>query len=349
MKSVTGRGPTAEDLFAALANRKVLPLYLFYGEESLLIDEAVNRVVDVAVAEPDRPFNFEIISAAEIPVPAIVARASAYPMMAPRRVVVVRDVDRLPEAGLDLLSHYTEQPSPETCLILVGEKADMRRKAFAAVRKQGMAIEFPEMREYQIPEWITRRVEKKGGKIDPGAARLMASYLSSSLREIDSEIEKLFLYLGDRKSATEEDVAAVVGVSREYNVFELQKAIGERNVPRAVEILERMLEANEPIPLIVTNLNSYFTKLWRLSYLTSSRERPPQDQLAGMLRISPYFMKEYLGAIQRYSIAEIGGMFDALANADLSYKRGGADVKSVFHRFLLEVLIPAAERTPVVS
>jgi DNA polymerase-3 subunit delta len=346
MKSATGKGPTYQDLLAALANRRIEPLYLFYGEETFLIDEAVSRVVDAAIPEGDRPFNFEILSAGDLDVPEIIARASAYPMMAPRRVVVVREIERIPESGLGVLAHYVEQPSPETCLILVGTRADMRRKAFAGVRKLGMAIEFPELRDYQIPDWIVRRIEKRKGSIDPDAARLMASYLSSSLREIDNEIEKLFLYLGDRTNVTQGDVAAVVGVSREFNVFELQKSIGERNIPRSVEILERMLEANEPIPLLVSNLTSYFTKLWRLSYLSASKERLSPEQLAGTLRISPYFMKEYIGALERYTPPEISKMFLALAAADFDYKKGGADVKTIFHRLLLEILLPLHQREP---
>ncbi len=332
------RGSTRDTLQADLRSGRLAPVYLFYGEESLLLEEAVRQVIDAAVPEDARAFNLEFLSGADTDIRDILARSSAFPMTAPRRAVVVRDVDRFGDKALDLLVHYLEHPSPTTVLLLTGTKPDLRRKAFAMLKKGGQAYSFEELREHQLPDWIDRRVRNRGGTIDGATARLLATYVGSSLRDIDNELDKLFLYIGGRTAITEDDVAAVVGISREHNVFELQNAIGRRDAPRAVEILERMLEANEPVPLIISSLVNYFAKLWLVSDQIRRGTKPAD--VASLARIPPFFLKEYLQALERYSQEEIEGSFHRLALVDQQFKTSGADVKSILHRFCISTVIP---------
>jgi DNA polymerase-3 subunit delta len=332
-------------LEADLRAGRFAPVYLFSGAESLLMEEAIQRVVDAAVPENARPFNLDFLSGADDDIRDILARASAFPMMTERRVVVVRDADRFGERALELLAHYIDQPSPTTVLLLAGTKPDLRRRAFAALKKKGLLCPFDELRDYQLPEWIERRVEKRGGTIEGEAARLLATYVGSSLRDIDNELDKLFLYMGERTAITRNDVAAVVGFSREYNVFELQNAIGRRDAGRAVEILERMLEANEPVPLIISSLTNYFAKLWLISDQIRRGTNP--QEVAALARIPPYYMKDYLQALERYSPDEIEESFHRLALADQQFKTTGADVKSILHRFCISMVahgpVPSGE------
>lgn len=333
------RGPDV--LEADLRAGRFAPVYLFHGAESLLLEEAIEHIVDAAVPEGARAFNLDYCSGAEGDIRDILARAAAFPMMAERRAVVVRDVDRFGEKALELLARYCEQPSPTTVLLLAATKPDMRRKAFAAVRKKGQAFAFDELREYQLPEWIERRAAQRGGKIDQETAKLLATYAGSSLRDIDNELEKLFLFIGERTVITQDDVAAVVGFSREYNVFELQNAIGRRDAHRAVEILERMLEANEPVPLIITSLTNYFAKLWMIS--DQLRRGTKQADLAALAKVPPYYLKEYLQTLERYTPEEIEGSFHELALVDQQFKTTGADVKTILHRFCISMVMPRSE------
>lgn len=332
------KGPTPEMLEADLRAGRIAPTYLFYGQESLLMDEAIRRVIDTAVPEAARAFNLEFLSGADDDVREILARASAFPMSTARRAVIVRDVDRFGEKALELLAHYIEQPSPTTVLVLTGTKPDLRRKAFAMVRRAGMAFSFDELRDYQVPGWIDRRVTKRGGSIDAEAAALLATYVGSSLRDIDNELEKLFLYIGERTVITRDDVAAVVGISREYNVFELQNAIGRRDPRRSVEILERMLDANEPVPLILSSLVNYFARLWLICDQTRRGTKPAE--IAALARIPPFYMKDYLQTLQRYTPEEIEGSFHQIALADQQFKTSGADIKSVLHRLCISIVMP---------
>ncbi len=332
------KGPTPEMLEADLRAGRLTPVYLLYGSESLLLEEAVRRVIDSALPEEARAFNLEFLSGADSDIREILARASAFPMSAARRTVVVRDVDRLGEKALELLVHYLEQPSPTTVLLLTGTKPDFRRKAFATLRKRGAAYAFEELRDYQVPGWIEQRVAKRGGSIEGDAARLLATYVGSSLRDIDNELDKLFLYIGDRAAITRDDVAAVVGISREYNVFELQNAIGRRDARRAVEILERMLEANEPVPLILSSLVNYFAKLWLIGDQTRRGVKPAE--IASLARIPFFYLKEYLQTLERFTPEEIEGSFHKIAVADQQSKTTGADVKSILHRLCISILMP---------
>ncbi len=332
------KGPTPEMLEADLRAGRLAPVYLLSGPESLLLDEAIRHVIDAAVPEEDRAFNLEFLSGADGDIREILARASAFPMSAARRAVVVREADRFGEKALELLVHYVDHPSPTTVLVLTGTKPDFRRKAFAALRKRGAAYSFEELRDYQVPGWIEQRVAKRNGTIDGDAARLLATYVGSSLRDIDNELDKLFLYIGDRTTITRDDVAAVVGISREYNVFELQNAIGRRDARRAVEILERMLEANEPVPLILSSLVNYFAKLWVIS--DQSRRGTKPAEIAALARIPFFYLKEYLQTLDRYTPEEIEGSFHQIAVADQQTKTTGAEVRSILHRLCISILMP---------
>jgi DNA polymerase-3 subunit delta len=340
---MAAEGMTLEDLETSLKRGKISPLYLFHGEESFLVDEALAKLIDAALDESQRAFNLDVLSANDVDARDIVARASAFPMMAERRIVVVRDVERLGERDLELLQHYVEMPSPTTCLVLVAARADKRRKLFATIRKTGVAIEFKELYENQLPSWIEERVRRRRGTITPDGAKLLAAYVGSSLRDIENEIEKLFLYLGGKTGIAADDVATVVGFTREYNVFELQKAIGEKNIRRAAGILERILDAGERLPLLISVLTSYFATLWKLADL---RRRGVGDRdLAAEVRINPHFLKDYLDVLRRYSPAEIEQAFEHLLTADEQTKTTGADPKQIMHVLLVRLVgAEAAEK-----
>jgi DNA polymerase-3 subunit delta len=326
---------TTDTLEASLKRGKFSTLYLFHGEESFLIDEALHMLVNAAIDESQRAFNLDVVSANDVDARDIVARASAFPMMADRRVVVVRDVERLAERDMELLRHYVETPSATTCLVCTAAKADMRRKLFTTIKKNGVAIEFKELYENQLPSWIDQRVRKRKGTITPEAAKLVAAYVGSSLRDIENELEKLFLYLGGRTEITADDVATVVGFTREYNVFELQKAVGEKNLRRAAAILERILDAGERLPLLISVLTSYFATLWKMADL---RKRGVAERdLAAEVRVNPYFLREYLDVLRRYSLQEIEMAFEHLVTADEQSKSTGSDPKQIMHLLLVRL------------
>jgi DNA polymerase III subunit delta len=333
-------GPTLDDLRQALKQKQFSPVYLFHGEEDLLAEEATELVIAAALSMEEREFNLDVMYGSEADARDIASHASSFPMMAERRVVVVRELDRV--ANKDLLSGYLEQPSETTCLILQTVKADMRRKPYLLAKRHGMIIEFRPLYDSQIPGWIAGQVSTQGRSIRPDAARMLATYVGQSLREIRNEIEKLLLYAGERREILLEDVQAVVGASREYNIFELQKVVGARQVNRAVQIIDRMLEAGESPVMIVVMLTRFFSMLWRLQDMRR-RGVSPAGQ-ASEMGLATFQMRELTDAAVQHDSSDCERAFSALVEADEQLKSTSTDPK-----LILEVLIVhLTDRLPVI-
>jgi len=324
---VANSGPTYATLRADLRKETIAPVYVLFGEEDYLVDEAVDAIIAAAIGTGDRGFNLDVVYGGDTDGRDIVARASSFPMMAGRRVVVVRDADRMSARDTEILSAYVERPSPTTCLVLVGEKPDFRKKPFSFVRKAGAAIEFRHLFENQIPAWVTDHVARGGRRIDAEAAKLLAASTGTSLRGVTNELDKLAVYLGERKVIGEDDVCAVVGVSKEFTVFELQKAIGLHQTARAVTILSHMIEERKQVPVVIASLTTYFTTLWKLYEIR--RQGVSVGEKTAAARIHPYFIAQNAQALETTSVPEIERAILHLARADQLTKSVSGDPMQV--------------------
>ncbi|RPH36010.1 DNA polymerase III subunit delta, partial [bacterium] len=255
---------TYEDLLESLASGKLAPVYLLYGEEDFLVEEAARAVIAAAVPKDVQEFNLDILRGEESDARDVVSRASTFPMMAERRAVVVHNVDKLGPKDLEILGSYTEQPLKSTCLVLTGGKIDTRKRPYTIVKRTGTAVEFRPLYDDRVPAWIAARVKKQKHEITQDACRLLAAFVGTSLRELQNELDKMYIYLGSRMSISADDIMAVVGMSKELSIFELQKAVGARDLRRSTEIMERMLDAGASVPFIIIMLTGYFSSLYRL-------------------------------------------------------------------------------------
>lgn len=331
-----------EVLEASFKEKNFLPLYLFSGEEDFLIDEALDLLVRHAVDESTRSFNLDILYGGDVDARDVVTRASSFPMMADRRVVIVREADKLTssDSNREILLRYVGNPSPTTILVLVLPKADLRLAVFKAFQQNGAVIEYGRLYEEKIPAWVSKRVKAMGRRITEEACQLMPMYVGTSLRDIQNEIEKLLIYVGDKRIIEADDVTAVAGMSKQFNVFELQKAIGQRNLSRSMNILDRMLDAGEHPVGIVTMLTRYFQKLWVLPSLR--RQSLARYELASQLSVNPFFLREYVAAAERFSAEEIERSFAALIEADETLKSSG-EPKLVMTMLIHRLIRPVEE------
>ncbi|MEK9135813.1 MAG: DNA polymerase III subunit delta, partial [Bacteroidota bacterium] len=234
---------TIEDLRLALSQKKLAPVYLFHGEEDFLAEEATDLIIKTALTPEQHGFNLDVVYGNDSDARDILSHASSFPMMADRRVVVVREFDKL--ANKELLSTYIEEPSPTTSLVLHSVKPDFRKKPYVTAKRTATVINFERIRDNQTAAWISRRVRQQGREIDAEASKILGAYVGTSLREIQNELDKLYIFIGEKKSIDVDDIRAVVGISKEFNVFELQNAIGAMNHARSTEILTRMLDVGE--------------------------------------------------------------------------------------------------------
>jgi DNA polymerase-3 subunit delta len=336
-------GITYDTLQETLMQRLLSPVYLLHGAEDFLRDEATAAIVDAALTPEQRSFNLDVLSGNECDAREIIDRASSFPMMAEHRVVVVRDVDKLTLKDTEVLGGYTEGPSPSSVLILAATKVDMRRKAFAAVKRNGMVVSCAPLYENQLPSWVTARAKRQGKTLTPEACRMVVAYVGSSLRELQNELEKIAIYVGERPEVTADDVGAVVGMSKEYTIFELQKAIGARDIRRSSAIVARMLEVGEGIPFIVTMLTSYLLTLLKIHDLR--RKGVSSKELAGILKVPPFYLPEYQSAADNFTRGEVEQSFSYLSRADELTKTTSVDPHEIMQEFLISVIGVRAPET----
>ena len=225
-------GTSLEQLESEFRQKKFAPIYLLYGEEDYLVEQAVNSLIENALDDDTKGFNLDVVHGNSVDGRDIVSLASAFPMMAERRVLILRDMDRLPNK--ELLLPLIEKPVSSTVMVLISAKPDFRLKVLKSLEKTARVVEFLQLYENEVPGWIGARIEKLGKRVSHEACQLIHASVGRSLREIQNEIDKLFIFVGQKETIGEEDVAHVVGMSKQFNVFELQRTIGSRRMGRSM-------------------------------------------------------------------------------------------------------------------
>ncbi len=338
-------GLTYEQLDTAFRHRNFKPLYFLYGEETFLMDELQQVLIEHALAPHERDFNLDLVYGAEAEARAVLGLCGAFPMMAERRVVVVRGFEQLKENRV--FTTYAKSPNPSAVvLLLCMGKPNLSAHPYRALKQHAAWGEFKKFYDKQIPGWIQRRIKTLGYEIEPPAVQMLADYVGAHLHAAASEIDKLITYAGERQRLTADDVVRASGQTREFNVFELQRAIGEGRYTDTQRIAERMLgQASNPrgeALMIVSVLAGYFTKLWKLSVCQA--QRIPEREMAQRVGISPFFIKEYLFSLQRFPLRALEQAFAALLAADYELKGGSRRDERLVLTLLVRRLAPASAR-----
>ncbi len=314
------------------------PVMLFYGSEDFLIEQSVRQIVDAALDEAARGFNYDVVDGTKTDGPAVVALASAYPMMSERRVVVVKDFEKLTsrESDRDALVRYIENPLSSTCLILIAGEADFRKRPFTTLKAHAQLNECKPLYDDKVPAWIEAHIRSKGKQAEPRAVMLLHEYVGNSLRGLDSEISKVLLYMGERSTITEDDVLASVGASRGFTIFDLQGAIGTRKPRMCYKILRVMLEGGQRSEVVLSSLARFFTQLWKLT--DPEVARLDDARLAAELGTHPYYVKQYKQYRRSFSVEEIERAFVILQKLDTTLKTKNRDESISFELALHEIL-----------
>jgi DNA polymerase III subunit delta len=321
--------PSYEDFVAEASGSRFGPLYLFIGKEDFLIDECVKRIIDVLVPSEMRGFNLDVMYGSKCEAKDVVAHASSYPMMGERRVVIVKEFEKLVagEAAKETVENYVQHLLPSTCLVLVSGEPDFRKRPFTELKKSATIVSCDQLYDNQVPAWIEARVHTKRKEASPEACRMLQAYVGNSLRALDNELDKLLIYTGERKQITGEDIAAVVGASKGFTVFDLQNCIGKKDAKGALTVLARMMEAGESPQLLIIMLTRFLTTLLRIGEL--KQRSVPDSQFATELKISPYFLKQYLEYFSHFAPSHIENGFRALLSADAKLKSTTSDARII--------------------
>ena len=234
------------------------------------------------------------------------------------------------------------RPSPTSSLVLVASKPDFRKRPFNVLKATSTVVEFKKLYENQVPDWIEGRVRERKHRIDPASTRLLAEYVGTSLREIQNELEKLYTYCWPRLDIAVEDVQAVSGISKEFSIYELQRALGEKNLGRSTEIISRMIDRGQSSVKITAMLTHYYITLRKLIDLRK-RGSSPQEQ-ASMLGINPFFFREYQAAVSIYNEPQVEEALLTIARADEQLKTTSYGDKQVLQFMAAHILANAGVR-----
>lgn len=306
------------------------PVYLVVGEEQVLRDEVVAEIRTAALGGGIAAFNEDRYTAGEIDVEKIVGAARTAPMMANKRFVLVRGLERWDSGGegggdekraapLDRLAEYAQEPIDSTCVVLVATKLDGRRKLNAIAKKAGFIVECGELGRRELPEWIVQRCEARGNPIDRDVADLLAEIAGPSLAHVGDAIERLALYAGQGKEITEDAVTACVARVRTQDTWAVVGAVGERNLKKA---LAALADAYDPRDHGLPLLGALAWSIRQLAkYQLATRAGMSSDEAARKAGVfQPYRARELAQRSKQFQGKELERWITVLAETDLALK-----------------------------
>lgn len=319
-----------------IKNRKLRPVYFLMGEEPYYIDRISDYIQETVLTEEERGFNQMTLYGRDVSIEDIVSNAKRFPMMAEYQVVVVKEAQDLVRT-IDKLADYVAQPQPSTILVInyKYKSIDKRKALYKSLKKTGVVFESKKLYENKIPTWISRVLAGQNYSITPKASQMLAEFLGTDLSKISNELDKLKIVLPQGTQITPELIEENIGISKDYNNFELHKAIGARNILKANRIIKYFGENPKDNPMVVTVgfLHTYFSKILRLHGLMDKSPR----SVASALKISPYFTEEYIVAGRNYSMKKVSSIIATLREFDVRSKGVGSN--AVPQKDLLKELI----------
>lgn len=347
---------TFEAILADLKKGRYQSVYFLCGEETYFIDEIVNFIEKNALPADAVDFNQTIVYGQDTDVAGIVANAKRFPMMSDRQVVIVKEAqnvkdlvprkkgegddapsDNKKETKTHPLVGYVENPQPSTVLVIcyMHKTIDKRSALARSLQKNAVFFESEKIKDYKLEKWISEYIVTKGYNITPRASALAAEFLGADLGKVNNEFEKLFLNLPQGSLIDEVAIEKYIGVSKEYNIFELNNALGKRNAAKAYQIVNYFAEnpKNYPIPMVLATLYGYFAKLM----LVASAKDKSEKAVAPLIGVSPFIVKDYISAAQVYPFGKLRLIMDSLRTADLQSK--GFESPSLSDKEILNELL----------
>ncbi len=314
-----------KELMQSLRQRKYQPVYLLHGEEPYFMDSIAELIEREVLTDAEKSFNQTILYGKDVDSLAVVDTARRYPMMAERQVVILKEAQDM--KTLAQLQTYVEKPLTSTILLIVHKhkKLDMRSAFAKALTKTAVIFESKPLYDNQVPDWIRQYTKDAQLQIEPQAVDLLAEYLGTDLGKIANELDKIKINLVAKDAiVTTKTVEQFVGISREYNVFELQKALAQRNILQANKIIQFFARNPKDAPLVVvlSNLYNFFSKLYALYALPNAS---PDEQVKALGLRSNYFLKEYQAAKNIYPRSKVEQIIALLHEYDMKAKGVGAD------------------------
>ncbi|WP_452220955.1 DNA polymerase III subunit delta [Lacinutrix salivirga] len=308
-----------KQLVTNIKNGNVKPIYFLMGEEAYYIDKISEYIEKNVLAEEEKGFNQMVMYGRDATIDDIVGNAKRYPMMAERQVLIIKEAQDLSRT-IEKLATYAANPQPTTVLVVnyKYKKIDKRKALYKAIKKVGVVYESKKLYDNQVADWIRRVLAPKKYTISPKAAQMLVEFLGTDLSKINNELEKLQIILPKDSQITPEIIEENIGISKDYNNFELRKAIGARDQLKAYKIVNYFAENPKDNPMVVTVslLFNFFSQLLQLHGL---KDKSPRS-VASALRVNPYFVNEYLDAARNFPMRNVSQVISTLREFDVRSK-----------------------------
>lgn len=289
---------SAEKIIGEWKKKIFKPVYWLEGEENFFIDKVMDFAEHQILPESEASFNLTVFYGRDANWADVVNACCRYPMFAERQVVLLKEAQQMRD--IDKLESYIEKPLTSTVFVVSykEKKVDGRSKLAKLLKEKGVMLTTKKMYENQLPEWTSELIQSKGYSIASKALYLLVDHIGNDLSRIDNEVNKVLVNLGARKNITEDDIEKYVGISKEYNPFELQDALAKKDLSKAIRIIQ-YFEANPkagPIQLILPTLYNLFSK----TFMIFGQSAKDEKTIATNIGVNPYFMKDYLVAQRNY-------------------------------------------------
>lgn len=313
-----------KQLVTEIKNGNLKPIYFLMGEESYYIDKISDFIEATVLAEEEKGFNQMVLYGRDVTIDDIVGNAKRYPMMAEYQVVIVKEAQDL-SRSIEKLAAYAENPQPTTILVFnyKYKKIDKRKLLYKTIKKKGVVYESKKLYENQVADWIRRVLSPKKYTITPKAAQMLVEFLGTDLSKINNELEKLQIVLPQGTQISPEHIEENIGISKDYNNFELRKAVGERNVIKAHKITNYFAENPKDNPMVVT-VSLLFNFFSQLLHFHGLKDKSPRN-VASALKVNPYFVNEYITAARNFPMRKVSMVISTLRDFDVKSKGVGAN------------------------
>ena len=341
---------TSDHIISDIKSKKVAPVYFLQGDEPFFIDEIASYIEAKLLSEADRGFNQTVMYGKDVDISMIITAAKRFPMMSERQVVIVKeaqevkDLDKIvkhkvggKEIEYNALEEYVKKPLTSTILILCYKykTLDGRKSLAKTMEEHAIVYTSKALYDNELPAWITRQVKSKKHDITDTAVRMLCEYVGNNLSRIDNEMNKILVNFKELSTITDAHVQQYVGISKEYNVFELQNSLYRKDILKSNRIIQYFSEnpKENPIQLVLGSLFSCFSKI--LIILAS---RPKDEfEASKILSLSPFVAKEYLLAARNYQDSKVISIFGYLREADMKSK--GFENNSMIDSEILKELV----------
>ncbi len=312
------------NIVSEIKKGNIKPIYFLMGEEPYYIDKISDFIEENILDETEKGFNQQVMYGRDSSIEDIVSSAKRYPMMAERQVLIIKEAQDL-SRNIEKLVSYAENPQPTTVLVLnyKYKKLDKRKKLHKAIAKTGLIYESKKLYENQVSDWIRRVLSGKKYQIELKAAQMLVEFLGADLSKISNELDKLMLILPKESIIDDKHIEDNIGISKDFNNFELRKAVGEKNIVKSNRIINYFAEnpKNNPLVMTISLLNSFFTQL----LLFHGLQDKSKSSVAKTLGVNPYFVDEYFLAARNYPMRKVAQVIAFLREADVKSKGVGAN------------------------